>query len=105
MEKKRWENGKEIGNNCKRGGCLSADPYRAQAKDALTHCKLGQPAGKAAVGTVSGRRGNKSAELPSYIQPSENVLYGDICTTVQLCFTKESLIQRVTYEFRHLAGL
>lgn len=84
---------------------MSADAYSAQAKDALTHCKLGQPAGKAAVGTVSGRRGEKPAELPSYTQSSEEVSYGDICTTVQLCFTKESLIQRVTHEFRHPAGV
>ena len=84
---------------------MSADAYSVQAKDALTHCKLGQPAGKAAVGTVSGRRGDISAELPSYIQSSEKVSYGDICTIVRLCFTKESLIQRVTHEFRHLAGV
>ena len=61
---------------------MSADAYSAQARDA----------GKAAVGTASGRRGHPSAELPSYIQSSGKVSYGALCMRVQLCFTKESLI-------------
>lgn len=62
------DEGKEIGNNCRRGGHLSADVSTMQAKDALAHGTLGQPAGKADVDTGPGRKGGKFAELPSYSQ-------------------------------------
>lgn len=85
--------GKRLVTTAKEGGHLSADTSILQAEDVLTHGELGQPAGKAAVGTEAGGRGDKSADLPPYIQPSEKVSYGDIYMTVQLCFTKELLIQ------------
>lgn len=68
-----------------------------QAKDALTHGTLGQPAGKADVDTGPGRKGIKFAELPSYSQSSEKASYGGICVTARLHFTKESLTQSDTW--------
>ena len=67
-----------------------------QAKDALTHGTLGQPSGKADVDAGPGRKGGEFAELPSYSHSGEKASYGDICVTVRLHFTKESLTQSDT---------
>lgn len=75
------------------GECLGADVYSV-----LTHCKLGHPAGKAALGTVSeGRERNLLSCHPA----SSRVKKFHMVTFVR----QESLIQGVTHELRHLAGV
>lgn len=75
------------------GEHLGADVYSV-----LTHCKLGHPAGKAALGTVSeGGEGNLLSCHPA----SSRVKKFHMVTFVW----QESLIQGVTHELRHLAGV